>query len=230
MKPQGCWWGRYVALVLCWKAQGVMASHLSMVFFCSCGGFSSFVMYHPHNATRGYMWDLNLRRFPLKRVLIPPPLCAKMTLNLRKTWCSTKNFVSIISMAWNSRQYLTLTYGKGWKAESLRSWKNKIIHFDTSRSIVRCSMDLPTNNPNPRRWPPRLEQLPPGWRHHVHLFDLTEGWKIPLKSTSTHNSMVTCLEAILKGNEKVFQPSRTSGAKMFFSGRVHFFLLEGNLQ
>ena len=139
--------------------------------------------------------------------------------------------------------------------------KNKIIHFDTSTSIVRCSMDgniylhlglhlwfscivnipymehmgivrcsmdLPTNNPNPGRWPPRLEQLPPGWRHHIHLFDLTEGWKIPLKSTSTHNSIVTYLETILKGNEKVFQPSRTSGAKMLVSGRVH--CLEGNLQ
>ena len=44
----------------------------------------------------------------LKRVLIPRlPWCAKMTLNLRKTWCSTKNFVSIVSMAWNSRQLST---------------------------------------------------------------------------------------------------------------------------
>lgn len=49
-------------------------------FFCSCGGFSSFVMYHPHKG-------LHLRRFPLKRVLIPPPPprpCAKMTRNLRQ--------------------------------------------------------------------------------------------------------------------------------------------------
>ena len=80
-----------------------------------------------------------------------------MTRNLRKTWCSTKNFVSIVSMAWNSRQlstswlrlfeYLTLTYGKGWKAESLKSWKKQnhpFWHFNKYSKTLHGWEYLPT--------------------------------------------------------------------------------------